>query len=98
MPFPGSAPDAVMVVRAGAAALLAMTLILAAIVLAARPAGRASRTATRVLCAIPVASAALSIVAVVSRSLDLLAFIVLLSCAAVILAVTRARARQLAGT
>ena len=95
MPFPGSASDAVMVVRAGAAALLAMTLILAGIVLAAHPAGRTSRTATRVLCAIPVASAAVSIVAVVSGSPDLLAFILLLSCAAVILALARVQARRL---
>ena len=84
-----------MVVRTGAAALLAMTLILAAIVLAAHPAGRTSRTATRVLCAIPVASAALSIAAVVSGSPDLLAFILLLSCTAVILALARAQARRL---
>ena len=84
-----------MVVRAGAAGLLAMTLILAGIVLAARPAGRASRTATRVLCAIPVASATLSVVAVVSGSPDLLAFILLLSCTAVILALARAQARRL---
>ena len=81
-----------MVVRAGAAALLAMTLILAAIVLAAHPAGRTSRTATRVLCAIPVASATLSVVAVVSGSPDVMAFILLLSCTAVSLAMTRAAA------
>jgi len=84
-----------MAVRTGAAALLAMTLILAAIVLAAHPAGRTSRTATRVLCAIPVASAALSIAAVVSGSPDLLAFILLLGCTAVILAMARAQARRL---
>jgi len=84
-----------MAVRTGAAALLAMTLILAAIVLAAHPAGRTSRTATRVLCAIPVASAAASIAAVVSGSPDLLAFILLLSCTAVILALARAQARRL---
>jgi heme A synthase len=95
MPFPGSAPDAVMAVRAGAAGLVATTLILAGIVLAARPAGRTSRTATWVLRAIPVVSAALSVVAVVSGSPDLLAFILLLSCAAVILALTRAQARRL---
>jgi len=84
-----------MVVRTGAAALLAMTLILAGIVLAARPASRTSRTATRVLFAIPVASAAASIAAVASGSPDLLAFILLLSCAAVILAMARAQARRL---
>jgi hypothetical protein len=84
-----------MEMRAGAAALLAMTLILAGIALAARPGGRTSRTATRVLCAFPVASALLGIVAVASGSLDLLTFILLLSCAAVILALTRVQARRL---
>jgi hypothetical protein len=95
MPFPDSASHAVMLLRPGAAALLAVTLILAGIALAARPAGRTSRTATRVLCAIPVASAALSIVAIASGSPDLLTFILLLSCAAVILALTRVQARRL---
>jgi len=84
-----------MVIRAGAVALLAMTLILTAIVLAARPAGRTSRTATRVLGAIPVASAALGIVAIVAGRPDLLALMLLLSCAAVILMLARVQDRRL---
>lgn len=95
MPFPGSASYAVMEMRAGAAALLAMTLILAAIVLAARPGGHTLRTATRVLCAIPVALVVLSIVVIASGSPDLLTFILLLSCAAVIVALARVQARRL---
>ena len=95
MPFPDSASHAVMLLRPGAAALLAMTLILAGIALATSPAGRTSRAATRVLCAIPVASAALGVVAVASGSLDLLTFILLLSCAAVMLALVRVQARRL---
>jgi len=95
MPFPGSVSHEVMLLRPGAAALLSMTLILAGIALATSPAGRTSRTATRVLCAIPVASAALGIVAVASGSLDPLTFILLLSCAAVILALARVQARRL---
>jgi heme A synthase len=84
-----------MVMRVEAAALLVMTLFLAGIALTARPAGRTSRTATRVLCAIPVASAALGIVAIASGRPDPLTFILLLSCAAVILALTRVQARRL---
>ena len=95
MPFPDSASHAVMLLRPGAAALLAVTLILAGIALAARPAGRTSRTATRVLCAIPVASAALAIVTIASGNPDLLTLILLLSCAAVLLALTRVQARRL---
>ena len=95
MPFPGPASHTVIEMRAGAAALLAMTLILAAIALAASPPGRASRAATRALCAIPVASAALGIVAIASDNPDLPTFILLLSCTAVILALVRARAARL---
>ena len=95
MPFPDPASHAVMLLRPGAAALLAVTLLLAGIALAARPAGRTSRTATRVLCAIPVASAALAIVTIASGNPDLLTFILLLICAAVLLALTRVQARRL---
>lgn len=95
MPFLGSAWHAVVELRAGAAALLATTLILAGIALAARLAGRASRTATRVLCAIPVVSAALGIAAIASDRPDPLTFILLLSCAAVMLALARVQGRRL---
>jgi hypothetical protein len=57
-----------MLVRVEAAALLAMTLVLAGIVLVARPAGRTARTMTQALGAIPVASVAQSILAIVSTS------------------------------
>ena len=95
MLFPGPAPHTVIEMRAGAATLLAMTLILAAIALAASPPGRTSRTATRALCAIPVASAALGIAAIASGRPDPLTFILLLSCAAVILALARVQGRRL---
>jgi hypothetical protein len=84
-----------MAMRAEAAALLAMTLILAGIVLAARPASRASWMVTQALGAIPVASVALSIAAVVSGSPDPLTLILLFSCVIAVLALTHAQGRRL---
>ena len=95
MAFLGPASHTVIEIRAGAAALLAMTLTLAGIALAARPPGRTSRTATRALCAIPVASAALGIAAIASGRPDPLTFILLLGCAAVMLALARVQGRRL---
>lgn len=84
-----------MAVRAEAAALLALTLVLAGIVLAARPAGRTSRFVTQALGAIPVASVALGIMAIVSGSPDPLALILLLGCVVAVLALIHAQARRL---
>jgi ABC-type nitrate/sulfonate/bicarbonate transport system permease component len=82
-------------VRAEAAALLALTLVLAGVLLAVRPAGRASRTVTQVLGAIPVAAVALSIVTAASGSPDPLVLILLLGCVITVLLLARAQARRL---
>jgi hypothetical protein len=84
-----------MAMRAEAAALLALTLIMAGIVLAARPAGRTSRIMTQALGAIPVASVALSIMTIVSGSPDHLALILLFSCVVAVLVLVHAQGRRL---
>jgi CDP-diglyceride synthetase len=78
-----------------AALLLAVTLVLAGIVLAVRPAGRTSRNLTRALGAIPVASVALGIVTIVSGSPDPLTLILLMSCVIAVLAFTYVQGRRL---
>lgn len=84
-----------MAVRAEAAVLLGLTLVLAGILLAVRPAGRTSRAVTQLLAAIPVAAVALSIVTVASGRPDPLVFIPLLGCVATVLVLARAQARRL---
>lgn len=78
-----------------AALLLAVTLVLAGIVLAARPAGRTSRILTPALGAIPVASVALGIVTIAFGGPDPLTLILLLSCVIAVLALTHAQGRRL---
>jgi hypothetical protein len=82
-------------VRAEAAALLAFTLVLAGILLAARPVGRTSRAVTPVLGAIPVAAVALSIVTAASGRPDPLVLILLLGCVITVLVLACVQARRL---
>lgn len=84
-----------MAVRAETAALLALTLVLAGILLAARPAGRTSRAVTPVLGAVPVAAVALSIVTATSGRPDPLVLILLLGCVITVLVLACVQARRL---
>jgi hypothetical protein len=79
-----------MAVRAEAAALLALTLVLAGILPAARPTGRTSRALPQVLGAIPVAAVALGIVTA-SGLPQPLVLILLLGCVITVLLLARGR-------